>query len=60
MNDDVGPESDGALQVWRQESVVHDKHGIVLGGELSHGSNVGDAKSGIGGRFDVQHARDGG
>src|SRR5258708_7138193 len=56
VDNNVGAQSDGALQIGSQKSIVDDEYGVALSGELGHGGNVRDPKSGISGSFDVQHA----
>src|SRR5258706_16216302 len=55
VNDHVITESDRILEHWRGESVVNDGDEFVFLGEGHGFVNIDEAKSGIGGRFDVKN-----
>ena len=57
MDDDVGAESDGLLEVRAEKCVVDDQREIALLCDGRNGGQVGNDHRGVRGRFAVDHAR---
>jgi len=55
MDDDVGAEFNGALEVGAEKGVVYNQRRVALVGELGHRGDIRDTQRGVGRRLDVKH-----